>query len=124
MADSVTGECRHQLMVAYKTALQEVRKAPSCAALFEDLGADSEATLKSTLYTMSAQCKGGVAAYTAVGCRVTWLCPCFSRLSREEAALIVVHEALHFAGMTEYPGDPNGPTSFEINRMVRRACRF
>jgi len=36
--------------------------------------------------------------------------------------LILIHEVLHDAGMSEKPADPNGLTSQEINRLVSARC--
>jgi hypothetical protein len=44
------------------------------------------------------------------------------RLPRERLATILIHEALHHAGMSEAPFDPQAPTAREITRMVKRSC--
>ena len=67
-------------------------------------------------------CVGGVTAFTQVGSRVTRLCPSFGDLDREAAALLLIHEALHSAGMPESPSSAGALTPSEINRMVKRAC--
>jgi len=36
--------------------------------------------------------------------------------------MVIIHEALHHAGLTEYPQDPNGMTSNQINGMVAEQC--
>jgi hypothetical protein len=35
---------------------------------------------------------------------------------------VLIHEALHTAGMGEAPSDPDGMTAEEITEMVERAC--
>jgi len=50
------------------------------------------------------------------------VCRDFSRLSDSQAAMVIIHEALHHAGLTEYPQDPNGMTSNQINGMVAEQC--
>jgi hypothetical protein len=59
-----------------------------------------------------------------VGAAPTFLCTGFSSLTDEHAALVLVHEALHHAGLTESPSDPSGMSSAAINEMVRTACGF
>jgi hypothetical protein len=67
-------------------------------------------------------CKGSV-AYTFVGGGAPiWLCREFSRLTDKGAAMIIIHEALHHAGLTEWPKDPKGMRSGRINRMVTKRC--
>jgi hypothetical protein len=43
-------------------------------------------------------------------------------LDTDKAALVLLHEALHFAGLTEQPHDPRAMTSSEINDMVKDRC--
>jgi hypothetical protein len=40
----------------------------------------------------------------------------------EQAAMVIIHEALHHAGLSEYPQDPDGMTSRAINGMVMEQC--
>jgi hypothetical protein len=61
-------------------------------------------------------------AVTAVGKRPVKLCRHFAQLSDSHAAMIVIHEALHLAGLTEYPHDPDAMSGVAINRMVTEAC--
>ena len=61
-------------------------------------------------------------ALTEVGGRVTWVCQGFAELTDHRAAMVVIHEALHYAGLTEAPLDPAGMRSPEINAMVEEAC--
>ena len=67
-------------------------------------------------------CSEGVAAYTSVGSPRTVLCPAFASLSTSGAARILIHEALHFAGLGEKPADPKAPESYEINQIVTASC--
>jgi hypothetical protein len=67
-------------------------------------------------------CERGYAA-TIVGAPSTFVCRNFQHLSDERAALVLIHEALHHAGLTEYPQDPEAMTSARINRMVDKSCR-
>jgi hypothetical protein len=36
--------------------------------------------------------------------------------------MVIVHEALHHAGLNEYPKDPDAMTSKQINGMVMKHC--
>ena len=46
------------------------------------------------------------------------------RPAAETAAVAVIHEALHHAGLTEAPHDRLAMTSIEITEMVEDACGF
>jgi hypothetical protein len=121
---SVVGKVHSQVLVAFKVAMELVTQSPSCNALFSELGADGAATLLASRYAAATKsCRPGAVAVTAVGQSGTWLCPGFVRLTSDEAAVILLHEALHFAGQTERPLDPAGPSALEINSRVRKACR-
>ena len=61
---------------------------------------------------------------TAVGNPDVVLCRSFARLSDSEAAIILLHEALHLAGQPEYPIDPDAPNGLEITKMVMEGCRL
>ena len=63
-----------------------------------------------------------VAAFTTVAGRKVWLCPHFGDLNVPAAAMILIHEALHAAGLTERPRDPSGLLPPEINRLVAASC--
>ena len=98
--------------------------------MFAALGADGIEVLNATSYFPVAYpvrrtklCPRSP-AHTVVGASATWLCPEFKRLPVERAALVLIHEALHQAGLTEYPSDRDATTSLAINKMVKRKCRF
>jgi len=57
-------------------------------------------------------------AFTAVGSAVTRVCPWFERMDDGHAAMILLHEALHRAGLDEWPHDPDGLTPQGITDMV------
>ena len=123
---------RVRLTAALRVAAQRVRDVPACAALFERFGADGVECLRLSLYQSVARGGGegvcarglGSVAFTRVKSPLTTLCPTFDQLTIEQAAVAVLHEALHFAGQTEWPLDPNAPTAGEINQMVRVACEL
>jgi hypothetical protein len=121
---------REKLQAAVRIAANRIAEVEECSELFTRLDADGKEMLKATLYipVSSYNRKDGIcrraAAYTKVGARSTFVCPEFSRLSDERAAMFVIHEALHHAGLTEKPQDRRGMTSLAINSMVGRSCGF
>jgi len=66
----------------------------------------------------------GVAAASNPGTPIAWVCPAFSSLKVERAALTLIHEALHSAGMPERPQTPGARSSAEINDPVRGRCEL
>jgi hypothetical protein len=129
-----------RLEAGFALALERVREVESCGGLFTRLGADPIETLATGLYfpvdthrrevevcgrnaaTISHGAKN--LAYTTVGGAPTWICRHFGRVSTETAAVAVIHEALHHAGLTEWPHDRLAMTSEEITKMVEAACGF
>jgi hypothetical protein len=126
----ISADVREKLESAVRIALERIDEVEECGDLFSGLGADGKEMLNSTLYipVSPRNRKDGIcrqaAAYTKVGAKSTFICPEFSRLSDERAAMFVVHEALHHAGLSEKPLDRRGMTSLEINTMVGKKCRF
>jgi len=121
---------REKLDEALPIAREQLREHSSCRALFARLGADGAAMLQTpAYYPASAEqegryCRRGASAVTSVGGSVVVLCRSFGRLSRDHAAIILLHEALHLAGQTESPLEPKAPDAFEITRKVMTACRL
>lgn len=129
-----------RLEAGFELAVERVREVESCGDLFAELGADPLETLTSGLYlpvdsyrreaevcgrNSATSSKGAEnLAYTNVGGAPTWICRHFARVSTETAAVAVIHEALHHAGLTEKPHDRMAMSSIEITRMVKRACEF
>lgn len=119
-----------KLAAALRLAAQRVLDVPACAALFSVQGADGLERLRIVHYRSAVHADGlgvcrrgrGAAAFTLVGSPVTTLCPAFEQLTVESAAVVVLHEALHYAGLTEWPLDPDAQDSRSINQMVRVAC--
>jgi hypothetical protein len=116
------------LRMGYVLALEMVRSSPTCSALFAPLAGSGAEKLAMTHYAATTGqdrtriCSGGVAAFTTVGGRVTWLCPEFANLHPRVAALTLIHEALHSAGMPERPAAAGALTAEEINDLVEAAC--
>jgi hypothetical protein len=128
ISPEITGENRGRLMAAFQLALERVNEVPECRELFDELGAVAIDTLGhffffpiGKLEARANVCRTSV-AYTYVGGGPTWLCRKYWRLTEKDAAKIIIHEALHHAGLTERPKDPGGMTSAGINRMVSKRC--
>jgi len=115
---------------AISVAQEHLRDHPSCQALFASLGADGVAKLNSTAYYPAGvkeerkYCRGNRVALARVGSPAVRLCRSFARLSDQRAAIILIHEALHFAGQTEYPSDSRAPDGTSITKMVMESCRL
>jgi len=112
---------------AFAVAIERVREIPHCGGLFVELEADGVEMLTKSIYMPThpfdeqSLCKSA-AAFTWVGGAHTRLCRRFSSLSKERAAMTLIHEALHHAGLTEKPADPKAMTAREIDNMVGDAC--
>jgi hypothetical protein len=110
-------------------AEQRIREIPECRELFDDLGADGIEALRETLYFPASAyrettlCKRAVAV-THVGAAPTVVCSHIARYKDEEAAKVLIHEALHHAGLTEAPQDPDAMSSRVINQMVKKKCEL
>jgi hypothetical protein len=120
---------RAKIEAAFAVAVARVRDDPECRALFTRLGSDGVEMLQTTLYFEMpnsfdgvAICKRGDAA-TMVGSASTFVCRGFQRLGNERAVVVLIHEALHHAGLPEYPLDPEAMTSARITWMVEKSCR-
>lgn len=113
---------------SFPLAHQRIGGYRACGGLFARLGAEGTARMAATSYHPATpekqrrHCRGTTHAFTRVGDTRVALCPSFGRLRRTEAALILIHEALHSAGQTEFPADPAAPDSVGITRMVMAAC--
>jgi hypothetical protein len=120
---------RRKLDSALDVAIQRVREDAQCAGLFQALGGDGIRALQSSMYFVASlskektQCRTS-AAYTQVGEAPSFLCRRFAYLSDQQAATILIHEALHHAGLTEYPHDPDALPGYAINRVVRKTCKL
>jgi hypothetical protein len=129
-----------KLEAGFELAVERVRDVESCADLFAELGADALETLTTGVYlpvdtyqreievcgrNFATSSKGAEnLAYTTVGGAPTWICRHFARVSDDTAAVAVIHEALHHAGLPEKPHDRTAMSSIEITRMVKKACEF
>ncbi len=123
------GSIREKLETAFDIAVDHVATIPECAALFEELDADPFETLKTGLYFPASParetsvCRRSF-AQTYVGEAPTWICRRITSYSDEQAAMVVIHEALHHAGLTERSHDKKAMTSGQINDMVLDRCNL
>jgi len=129
ISERINSRVANKLEIAFDLALERLEEHPECRSLFVELDSDGTEMLSTTLYYPAAlklerdlccQAEG----YTTVGGAPTWLCRRFSKLPDQRAAMVLIHEALHHAGLGERPLNPDGPSSHEINDMVTEACRL
>jgi hypothetical protein len=122
---------RSSVEVAYEIAAQRVQEVESCSRLFAELGADAVQILGGSYYwpvisyrDAKQLCDGRNAAFTLVGSPMVFVCDEFERLSYQDAATIIIHEALHTAGLKERPQyrGIGVKTSREISSMVAKNC--
>ena len=119
---------REQIAVSFEIARERVLEVPQCSAMFTELVAEALGTLSRVSFypigshELKPNVCDGIAVHTLVGGGPIWVCRKFSRLSDSQAAMVIIHEALHHAGLTEQPHDANGITSGAINDMVLKRC--
>jgi hypothetical protein len=131
MLGGMTDRVERKLQFAYPLALERVGEIDTCAGLFNELGVDGIEMLSTSVYRpargkrqLQACSDTDAKAFTSVRSLRTTLCDSFGRNSRQAAAMILIHEALHSAGMSEQPHDPNALSSYQINRLVRKSCKL
>jgi hypothetical protein len=121
---------RWKLERGERLAHRRLLRRPACQHLFAALGAEPLRVLSGIRYLPAhdpasrATChRRGAYAFTVVGSGLTVLCPAsFGQLMPRGVARVVLHEALHFAGMPESPAFPDAPSPIEIDHLVQRAC--
>jgi len=127
VSSSMTPKVNRKLLLAFELAKNRVCEIHECHDLFSRLGVDGVETIVTVLYYLADMyiertlCRRAV-AYTYKGAVQTWICRRFSSLSDESAAALLIHKALHHAGLEE--NIEGGSTSGEIDTVVRRACGF
>jgi len=124
---TMNADIRSKLAAAIPLAAARVESSPECAGLFAELGADGAQVLAGALYFSAPHlhidqiCRRAT-AYAYFGQQPTFLCSSFASLNDENAAMVLIHEALHHAGLPEGPAAPGGMGASAINEMVRKAC--
>lgn len=125
----LTCGARRKLIASLETAQAALRREPGCRAMFRELGTDGISVLRSSAFIgASLHDEHGVCrhanAFSAVGARWTRLCRSFAFLSDVDGAVVVLHEALHHAGLGEWPSDLSGDRSIAISARVALRCRL
>jgi hypothetical protein len=124
---SVSPQASLRLKAGFSLAWAKLERRSACQALFVSLGSDGHELLSRTLYYGASRgeeesaCRSAF-AITQVGSPVTRICSRFARASTERAALVVIHEALHLAGLGESPQTPGAMSSSEINDRIADRC--
>ena len=123
----VPASVRSKLSSSFETAQRQLEEHAPCRDLFTELGADGRQMLSNTLYypaslKLERQICSRAYGFTTVGAAPTFLCRRFSKLSDRRAASVLIHEALHHAGLGEWPQDPGGLTPAAIDDLVEEAC--
>ena len=114
---------------AFGIAVERVEQVPECADLFTLLDADGLELLGRTLYfpagphRQTTRCRHSF-AITSIGGNTTWVCRKVTAHTDEKVAMALIHEALHHAGLTEFPCDRSGMSSGQINDLVMRSCHL
>jgi hypothetical protein len=118
-----------RLRSGFAIAMRQVRDVQQCRALFEPLASDPERLLLRADYRPATKeletsyCSRRAVAVTHIGQPFTWICRTFSGLTAHEAAIVLIHEALHFGGLPESPRVSDAMTSQEINFLVISRCK-
>lgn len=127
----------HRLNSGFQLAVKRLRQEPACQQLFTDLGANGLERLANMIYIPAPEgaTVNGVdevaagkddpyrlIAFTNVGSPLIRLTELFAHQTTDNAAAFLIHEALHFAGLGEWPSDPRGLKSPEITRLVADRC--
>lgn len=122
-------EMQRKLDEAFAVALSRLRVRRECGRMFELLGTDGSVMLATTVYLNAGaanvrdRCnQADAVAFTTVGQQATYLCPQFAQHSRWDGAIALIHESLHYSGLSERPLDPDGLSSRQINSLVRTQC--
>jgi hypothetical protein len=110
-------------------ALDRIGERAECRELFTEHGADGTHLLLTADYRRAAPdeagglCEKGAAAFTGMRSGRTALCAdSFLKLGRHYGAVVLLHEALHVAGLGQHPHHHGAETPQQIDRRVRRSC--
>lgn len=116
-----------QLESAFVDAVDRLRTSEACRQLFSDLELEAERALDFAIFYAASPleeatiCRFSV-AFARHGRGPIRLCRRFAALSSEQAAEVVLHEALHRAGLPECHTDPDAEDPVEIHLRVVHAC--
>jgi hypothetical protein len=118
---------RSKIERAFEIASARVRQHPECAELFYPFAVDGVDLLARSLYfpagpqLQTTRCRHAFAV-TEVGGPTIRVCRKVTAHSDERVATALIHEALHHAGLCEYPHDRTAMLSGEINNLVVQKC--
>lgn len=124
---------RARVEMAFEIAAERVQEVEACAELFTEFGVDAKETLGSALYwpvisyrDVKKICGRRTLAFTFVDSPLTFMCPDFEGVSDQRAAQIIIHEALHNAGLKEKPqyAGVGAKSPAAIDSMVAKSCNF
>lgn len=121
------GGVKSKLEAAFDIALDRVQMVGDCAGLFHELGADPLEILKTGLYFPTNVQREHVLctrsmAQTIVGSAPTWICRNITAYPDEKIAAVLIHEALHHAGLPEDETGRTAKSSGSITRTVEKKC--
>jgi hypothetical protein len=118
---------RSKIERAFDIAARRVRQRPECAALFSRFGTDGVDLMARSLYfpadpqLQTTRCRHAFAV-TEIGGSTIRVCRKVTAHSDERVAVALIHEALHHAGLGEYPQDRTAMLSGEINNLIMQRC--
>ena len=123
---------RFKIEHGLRRARQALEERPACRDLFHDLGAEGAASLLSLRFHLATQeqrrsiCWARSAALfsTLHGHEVGVCATRFSKIPAGRIAPLLLHEALHRAGLEEQPHRPDALRSGEVTALVREMCGF
>lgn len=127
IATDIPSRERRALVRAYTRAVEQVGAHEGCQQLFGEFSVDGVELLSRTYYLRARPrdqeiCASGAVAFTRVHDPRCWICSRFGSLSVNAGAMILIHEALHLAGMPEDPAGEEALSPSGINSLVRQAC--
>ncbi len=114
---------------ARRIALGRIGEVEACRELFAAQGADGARILLDADYRAAlpgeagGHCEKGASAFTGMTTGRTAVCAdAFLKLRPHVRAVVLLHEALHTAGVGQHPVHPGGMTPRQIDAMVGRSC--
>jgi hypothetical protein len=114
---------------AQSMALERLGREERCRQIFAEHGADGARLLLEADYRVALPneagglCEQGASAFTGMTTGRTALCQdAFLKLPASRRAIVLLHEALHVAGMGQHPIHPGAMTARQINGMVASSC--
>lgn len=130
--DGLSARERFHLRSALSLAELRLERDSRCSALFRELKADGGELLRRASYSRAGAEEqemwcgtGTVALFTTIrGDRIGICHDSLRKLDRFELAMVLIHEALHMAGVEESPAIEGAPSSVELNHLVREKCGF